>query len=213
MQTPWFTGNNEELNVTRHLNCESSGAYFGEDVTIGGDLTVGGENVIAKINAVESDLQSHTHTTIENDLTVDGNINITNGKELSLTGFSESTGYGPTLVLGHIKFANHNSGTKSAFIRMANESSKNLMKFAAAGVTFEQGLTAAKTATFKGDVTMNTNLTIQGTDILAKITQMEAILQNHYQALMLLLEKHDMVDTDTTDENNITAGPKETPGT
>lgn len=37
-----------------------------------------------------------------------------------------------------------------------------------------------------------------------KITQMEAILQNHYQALMLLLEKHDMIDADTTDGANIT---------
>ena len=43
-------------------------------------------------------------------------------------------------------------------------------------------------------------------NITAKINELENILQNHYQALMLLLEKHDMVDTNTNDGANITAG-------
>lgn len=41
---------------------------------------------------------------------------------------------------------------------------------------------------------------------IAKITELEAVLQNHYQALMLLLEKHDLVDTNTNDGANITTG-------
>ena len=52
--------------------------------------------------------------------------------------------------------------------------------------------------------TINGTLTVNGTDILAKITQMEAILQNHYQALLKLCEEHNMIDSDATDGSNIT---------
>ena len=40
--------------------------------------------------------------------------------------------------------------------------------------------------------------------INSKITELENVLQNHYQALMILCEKHDMVDTNTDDGSNIT---------
>ena len=47
-------------------------------------------------------------------------------------------------------------------------------------------------------------LTVNNTDILAKINNMDAILKNHYDALLLLCQKHGMVDSNTTDGNNIT---------
>ena len=37
----------------------------------------------------------------------------------------------------------------------------------------------------------------------AKIKELETVLKNHYDALILLLEKHDMVDTDTSDGSNV----------
>lgn len=107
IQTPWFMGNNEEINFTKYLNCETVGAYFYGTVSMDSDLIVRNENVMAKINTVENNIKTLNATTEE---------------------------------------------------------------------------------------------------LQAKITQMEAVLQNHYQALILLLEKHDMVDTNTSDGSNITAG-------
>ena len=37
----------------------------------------------------------------------------------------------------------------------------------------------------------------------AKINEIEAVLQNHYQALILLLEKHELVDTNPDDGTNV----------
>ena len=41
-------------------------------------------------------------------------------------------------------------------------------------------------------------------NITAKMKELETILKNHYDALMLLLEKHDMVDSNTGDGSNVT---------
>ena len=40
-------------------------------------------------------------------------------------------------------------------------------------------------------------------DIKTKINEIEAVLQNHYQALILLLEKHDLVDSNVNDGSNV----------
>ena len=64
-------------------------------------------------------------------------------------------------------------------------------------------LNAVCNATLINITDINTNAAAIAT-MQTKITQMEAILQNHYQALMLLLEKHDMIDADTNDGANIT---------
>ena len=61
-----------------------------------------------------------------------------------------------------------------------------------------------------GDINMDTNLnvngtlTVQNTDLLTKITEIENILKNHYDALLLLCQKEGMVDSNTTDGSNIT---------
>jgi hypothetical protein len=58
------------------------------------------------------------------------------------------------------------------------------------------------------DVDSNLNvdgdLSVKGTDILAKITEMENILKNHYDALLMLCQKHGMVDSNTGDGDQIT---------
>jgi hypothetical protein len=72
-----------------------------------------------------------------------------------------------------------------------------------------------KTATLAGTLTVNgtltatsiesNSITANGIDVSTKITQMEAILQNHYQALLQLCQNHGMIDSDTSDGSNITA--------
>ena len=54
------------------------------------------------------------------------------------------------------------------------------------------------------DLTVNGNVIVKGTNILSKITEMETILKNHYDALMVLCEKHGMVDSNTGDGSNVT---------
>ena len=50
----------------------------------------------------------------------------------------------------------------------------------------------------------STHTETQVTNIKTKINEIETILKNHYDALMLLLEKHDMVDSNTGDGSNVT---------
>ena len=45
---------------------------------------------------------------------------------------------------------------------------------------------------------------VETADLKTKITEMEAVLQNHYDALMLLLDKHDMVDSNPGDGSSVT---------
>ena len=53
------------------------------------------------------------------------------------------------------------------------------------------------------DLTVNGNVIVKGTNILSKITEMETILKNHYDALMVLCEKNGMVDSNTGDGSNV----------
>ena len=45
---------------------------------------------------------------------------------------------------------------------------------------------------------------VETADLKTKITEMETILKNHYDALMLLLQKHDMVDSNPGDGSSVT---------
>ena len=58
--------------------------------------------------------------------------------------------------------------------------------------------------TFNKDVNVQGKLTAQGVDINAKISEIETILKNHYDALLLLCQKHGMVDGNSTDGDKIT---------
>ena len=55
-----------------------------------------------------------------------------------------------------------------------------------------------------GNTSLPGDLTVNGTNVLAKITEMEAILKNHYDALLILCQKHGMVDSNTGDGSNVT---------
>lgn len=68
---------------------------------------------------------------------------------------------------------------------------------------FPGKLTVNGATTLKGDVTMNNNLTVKGTDVLTKISEIETILKNHYDAILLLCQKHGMIDGDGDDGSNI----------
>ena len=59
-------------------------------------------------------------------------------------------------------------------------------------------------ATGTAKVIESTHTETHVTNIKTKINEIETILKNHYDALMLLLEKHDMVDTNTGDGSNVT---------
>ena len=58
--------------------------------------------------------------------------------------------------------------------------------------------------TIDNELTVNGNVIVKGTNILSKITEMETVLKNHYDALILLLEKHDMIDSNTGDGSSVT---------
>ncbi len=73
-----------------------------------------------------------------------------------------------------------------------------------ATITLSKPLNILGSLNVKQNVTISGTLTVNGTDILAKINSMDAILKNHYDALLLLCQKHGMVDSNTTDGNNIT---------
>ena len=57
--------------------------------------------------------------------------------------------------------------------------------------------------TIDNELTVNGNVIVKGTNVLSKITEMETVLKNHYDALILLLEKHDMIDSNTGDGSNV----------
>ena len=59
-------------------------------------------------------------------------------------------------------------------------------------------------ATGTAKVIESTHTETHVTNIKTKINEIETILKNHYDALMLLLEKHDMVDTNNSDGSNVT---------
>ena len=52
-------------------------------------------------------------------------------------------------------------------------------------------------------ISISGDLFVKDTNILSKITEMETILKNHYDALMVLCEKHGMVDSNTGDGSNV----------
>ena len=70
--------------------------------------------------------------------------------------------------------------------------------------TFPGVLTAKSNLKVNGNTTLSGDLTVKGTNILTKINELEAILQNHYDALLLLCQKHGMVDGNGTDGDKIT---------
>ena len=130
----------------------------------------------ARITAVQDTLNKHTHETINNELTVNGKI-ITD-KRIRLT-----------------------DGVGRKYVEIVNQDGGNLN-----AILFSPSNTEEKKITLlsaDGNTSLPGDLTVKGTNILSKITEMETILKNHYDALMVLCEKHGMVDSNTGDGSNV----------
>ena len=218
----------------------------------------------AKITAVQDAVNTHTHTAFNNDLTVNGELNVDNKmnfgkcqlhattddysifrvngvnwwscnngndamicyKNLDVTGNCRATTYD---VRERIMFSNSTVGNDYARIMfsgsdnageleiaIADDSSEEIVvrqysyngnasepRFGTIGRTLKLLDTSGNTS-LPGTLTVNGNLRAKGVDILAKITEMENILKNHYDALMVLCEKHGMIDSNTGDGSNVT---------
>ena len=70
-------------------------------------------------------------------------------------------------------------------------------------ITVDKWLTTRSGVDLGGNTPIAGDLTIKGTNILTKISEIESILKNHYDALIELCEKHGMVDSNTGDGSNI----------
>ena len=71
-------------------------------------------------------------------------------------------------------------------------------------ITVDKWLTTKSGVDLGGNTTIAGDLTVKGTNILSKITELENILKNHYDALLILCQKHGMVDSNTSDGSNVT---------
>ena len=71
-------------------------------------------------------------------------------------------------------------------------------------VTVDKWLTTKSGVDLGGNTTIAGDLSVKGTNILSKITELENILKNHYDALLILCQKHGMVDSNTSDGSNVT---------
>ena len=74
-------------------------------------------------------------------------------------------------------------------------------------ITVDKWLTTRSGVDLGGNTTIAGDLTIKGTNILTKISEIESILKNHYDALIELCEKHGMVDSNTGDGASISPLP------
>jgi hypothetical protein len=154
-------------------------------------------NIKTKINELETVVQNqqnnfasvnHTHKILDNDLTVNGTIDAKKLTSNTMTFESIDANAGKCSI----------SGTDIWKVQ------KNSWMYIYKILSLSQSLIVDENATVRKNLNVKTSLTLNGWDVETKIKELETILQNHYQALMLLLEKHDMVDTNTGDGSNIT---------
>ena len=130
-----------------------------------------------KITVVQDELNNHTHTTIDNELTVKGKI-ITD-KRIRLT-----DGVGKK----YVEIVNQDGGNLNAILFSPNNTEEKKITLLSAD----------------GNTSLPGDLTVKGTNLLSKITELKNILKNHYDALLILCQKHGMVDSNTSDGSNVT---------
>ena len=159
-----------------------------------------------KITAVQNEINNHTHETINNNLTVNG--------ELSTTKCTVDDG---------IVFDNPTVSSDMARIRLSGAYNEGVLEIATGDdcsepIVVRQYSYAGnapeprfgtlgrelKLLDTNGNTEIPGNLTVKGTNILSKITELENILKNHYDALLILCQKHGMVDSNTSDGSNVT---------
>ena len=151
-------------------------------------------NIKTKINELEAVVQNnfasvnHTHKTLDNDLTINGTIGAKKLTSNTMTFESIDANAGKCSI----------SGTDIWKVQ------KNSWMYIYKILSLSQSLIVDENATVRKNLNVKESLTLNGWDVETKIKELEAILQNHYQALMLLCEKHGMVDTNTGDGDKIT---------
>ena len=193
-----LTGHQHEEYATKIGNIETNVSTL--QTTTNAVLENHAEALNAVCNATLkniTDIAQHTHTQFNN-LTVDGNLNVggtLNGHRIgtmSQVGNYKAATFIPTVgndgVLEVGKFIDFHEYTDAS-----GENHDYKVRLES-----NQGQLVTN-----GNLMVKGNLTANNVDILAKITEMETILKNHYDALLLLCEKHGMVDSNTKDGNNI----------
>lgn len=137
---------------------------------------------------VDTKITNHTHENIDNNLTISGNIYknlVSSEKQLEIRTASKDS---ISMDLGKVAI-------------VMDDSENSYIALTAADLHFMSN----KLWFFGTECNMpSTKLLVQNVDILAKINELETILQNHYQALKILCEKHEMIDSNANDGSNIT---------
>ena len=138
---------------------------------------------ISDIAAVQDAVDNHSHETINNNLSVNG-----------------------TLTVGSKIYTNSRirltDGADKKYVEIVNQGGGNLN-----AILFSPSNKEEKKITLldvNGNTSLPGELNVNGTNVLAKITEMETILKNHYDALLVLCQKHGMVDSNTNDGSNVT---------
>ena len=154
----------------------------------------------AKITAVQDAVNTHTHTAFNNDVTVGGTLTV-----------KKIAGSGDVLQLL--------VGDK-VYLAFANDTVQTLRNISTQGDLSVKGTNIlSKITELETGIQSNTDSIKNNSGALSDLysfvserinelyehkSKTDAILKNHYDALMLLLEKHDMVDSNTGDGSNVT---------
>ena len=140
------------------------------------------------LEALASKVDNHTHETLDNDLTVNGTIKSNQ------------------LCCDTITFDTINENTGKCSINGSEiwRIQKNSWMYIYKILSLSQSLLVDENATVRKNLNVKESLTLNGWDVETKIKEIEAILKNHYDALLMLCQKHGMVDNNTSDGDKIT---------
>lgn len=151
MTAPGFMVNGEEFFVSRYINCESNGAYFGGDVKIEGDLTVNGVKIEGGGGTVEIPSTIDKDLTLAKNLTLNGKLIMKNyGIDWDQVGFTAS---GPCLLIHTEDYCNINGELRVS-----------------SGANITGTLKVSNDATLNKNLTVAGKLTVNGTEITGNQT-------------------------------------------
>ena len=140
------------------------------------------------LEALASKVDNHTHETLDNDLTVNGTIKSNQ------------------LCCDTITFDTINENTGKCSINGSEiwRIQKNSWMYIYKILSLSQSLLVDENATVRKNLNVKESLTLNGWDVETKIKEIEAILKNHYDALLTVCEKLGMIDNNTSDGDKIT---------
>ena len=118
-----------------------------------------------------NDIKNHTHTSFDNNLTVNGVLSVSDTMNVGKCQLQAQSDNYAAFNMNGVKWLSCNTD---------NDNMICYKNFCVAGTLIANDM-----------------------NIASKITEMENILKNHYDALMVLCEKHGMVDSNTGDGSNV----------